>query len=50
MLREVDIPVLIPKPDGTYEEMDLPSLRRAASPGARGWQESLENLLNELEV
>lgn len=50
MLREVDIPVLIPKPDGTYEDMNLPSLRRATSPGARGWRESMESLLDEMGI
>jgi mannosyl-3-phosphoglycerate phosphatase len=47
MLEEVDIPVLIPHPDGTYEKMTLPNLRRAVSPGSRGWQESMDALLDE---
>lgn len=50
MLEEVDIPVLIPRPDRTYEEIDLHNLRRAISPGSKGWQESLEHLLDEMGV
>lgn len=50
MLQEVDIPVLIPHPDGTYEENDLPCLRKATFPGSRGWHESLDALLNEMGV
>jgi mannosyl-3-phosphoglycerate phosphatase len=37
MLAEVDIAVLIPHPDGSYEPLSLPSLRRAALPGSAGW-------------
>jgi len=37
MLAEVDIPVLIPHPDMTYEPLTLPRLRRAAMPGSAGW-------------
>ena len=48
MLEEVDIPVLIPRPDGTYAETNLRNLRRAISPGSKGWQETLEHLLNEM--
>lgn len=48
MFEKVDIPVLIPRPDGTYEEMNLPNLRRAISPGSKGWQESLDHLLDEM--
>jgi mannosyl-3-phosphoglycerate phosphatase len=50
MLEEVDIPVLIPRLDGTYEEIDLPNLRRAIFHGSIGWQVSLEHLLDEMGV
>jgi mannosyl-3-phosphoglycerate phosphatase len=47
MLEVVDIPVLIPKPDGCYEKMDLPGLLRAPSPGSRGWGSVVKAILNE---
>lgn len=50
VLEEVDIPVLIPRPDGTYEEMNLPNLRRAIFPGSKGWQQSIERVLDEVGV
>jgi mannosyl-3-phosphoglycerate phosphatase len=50
MLQEVDIPVLIPHPNGSYEEIDLPNLTRATFPGSRGWHESLDALLDETAV
>ena len=37
MLAEVDIPVLIPHPDMTYEPLSIPNLRRAELPGSAGW-------------
>lgn len=49
MLQAVDIPVLIPKPDGSYENMTLPGLRRASSPGSRGWGKSVSAILDEFE-
>ncbi|MEW6665448.1 MAG: HAD-IIB family hydrolase [Thermodesulfobacteriota bacterium] len=48
MLREVDVPVLIPLPDGSYENINLPGLRKATFPGSKGWQESVERLLDEV--
>ena len=49
MLKEVDIPVLIPRPDGTYEEINLPGLTRAIYPGSRGWHKSMEQLLDKMK-
>ena len=37
MLKAVDIPVLIPKPDGSFENLTLPGLQKAPYPGSRGW-------------
>jgi mannosyl-3-phosphoglycerate phosphatase len=48
MLKSVDIPILIPHADGTYEEIDLPNLTRADHPGSRGWNETILNELNRL--
>ena len=45
MLKCVDIPILIPHPDGTYEDVDLPNLRKANRPGSRGWNEMVMELL-----
>ncbi|MBW2467240.1 MAG: HAD-IIB family hydrolase [Deltaproteobacteria bacterium] len=49
MLRIVDIPVLIPKPDGSYVNMHLDGLRKAPHPGSKGWGESIMATLEELE-
>lgn len=49
MLREVDIPVLIPHPERGYLNCALPGMIRAREPGSRGWNETVERLLNQLE-
>src|SRR5262249_31147373 len=44
MLRLVDRPILIPKPDGTFDEdvtKAIPKLARARKPGPPGWSTSL---------
>jgi mannosyl-3-phosphoglycerate phosphatase len=48
MLQSVDIPILIPHPDGTYEDLDLTGLRRACHPGSRGWNDTTLELLGSL--
>ncbi len=45
MLSRVSIPILIPHPDGSYEDIALPNLRRAKHPGSRGWNEAVEAIL-----
>ena len=40
LLKAVNIPILIPQEDGTFEELDLPGLIRAPHPGSRGWNEA----------
>jgi mannosyl-3-phosphoglycerate phosphatase len=50
MLRVVDIPVLVPKPDGGFENMDLPGLRKAPYPGSRGWAAAITGILHELQL
>ncbi|MEW6595153.1 MAG: HAD-IIB family hydrolase [Thermodesulfobacteriota bacterium] len=49
MLAAVDIPVLIPHPDGQFEPLALPGLRRAPAPGSQGWGTMIHQLLDELE-
>jgi mannosyl-3-phosphoglycerate phosphatase len=46
MLRQVDIPILIPNRDGRFEDFTLPHLIRAPYPGSRGWNEVMCSLLN----
>lgn len=49
MLENVDIPVLIPHPDGSYEEIDIANLIRAVHPGSKGWNEAMERILDDFE-
>jgi mannosyl-3-phosphoglycerate phosphatase len=49
MLENVDIPVLIPHPDGSYEKIDFANLTRAAYPGSTGWSEAIERILDDFE-
>jgi mannosyl-3-phosphoglycerate phosphatase len=48
LLAAVDIPVLIPHPDGKYEKIKLSKLIKAPFPGSRGWNEAVERVLDEL--
>lgn len=50
MLQEVDIPVLIPHPEGDYSDIHLPGLVKAEAPGARGWNDVVERILNGLKA
>ena len=47
MFTQVDIPVLIPRPDGTRLNLRLPRLVVAHSPGCRGWNAAMEDILDE---
>lgn len=49
MLEHVDIPVLISHADGRFEDVDLPNLTRADSPGSKGWNEAVEGILDDFE-
>ena len=49
MLRVVDIPVLIPKINKQYEEINLPGLIKADYPGSRGWNQVVWRILDEYE-
>ncbi|MFZ5571009.1 MAG: HAD-IIB family hydrolase [Thermodesulfobacteriota bacterium] len=48
LLRSVDIPVLIPHPDGTYEAFNLSRLIKAPYHGSKGWNAVMLALLPEL--
>jgi len=47
MLEEVDIPVLLPRPGKGYLDIQLPGMIRAKEPGAKGWNDVVQMLLNE---
>jgi mannosyl-3-phosphoglycerate phosphatase len=49
MLERVDIPILIPHPDGSYEKLDVPNTRKARHPGSSGWSETILDVLNTIE-
>lgn len=49
MLENVDIPVLIPHPDFSYEQVDVENLIRAVHPGSRGWNQAMESVLDDFE-
>ena len=48
MLRQVDIPVLIPRPRHGFLDIQMPGLVRAAEPGARGWNGAVGSILTNL--
>jgi mannosyl-3-phosphoglycerate phosphatase len=48
MLSAVDLPVLMPHPDGRYEDFTLPKLLKAPGPGSRGWNEAVKGILDAL--
>ena len=50
MLKTVDIPVLIPKPDGSYENLELPGLRKPPYPGSRGWGTAVMSILDDYQL
>lgn len=49
MLSQVDIPVLIPHPDGSIEDFTLPNLVCASLPGSIGWNRAVSALLSSLD-
>jgi mannosyl-3-phosphoglycerate phosphatase len=50
MLKVVDIPVLIPKPDGHFASMDVQGLRKAPYPGSRGWGAAITKILDDFQI
>jgi len=49
MLKCVDIPILLPRFDGSYEHIDLANIIKADHPGSRGWNDTILSVLNRLE-
>jgi mannosyl-3-phosphoglycerate phosphatase len=49
LLKNVDIPILLPHPDGSYEDVHLFNLKKASSPGSRGWNDAMLDTLSHLE-
>jgi mannosyl-3-phosphoglycerate phosphatase len=47
MLEVVDIPVVVPKPDGNYAALDVAGIRKAPWPGSRGWGAAVTAILDE---
>ncbi|MCH8475293.1 MAG: HAD-IIB family hydrolase [Opitutales bacterium] len=45
LLESVDFPVLVAKPDGTHEPVDLEPLHRNEKPGPHGWAATIETWL-----
>jgi mannosyl-3-phosphoglycerate phosphatase len=47
MLLSVDIPLLVQEPDGGWEEMNVPNLRRVEGIGPEGWARAVEEIVLE---
>lgn len=50
MLRVVDRPFLVQRPDGTWESVDVPGLVPIPAPGPEGWRMAVEQLLAQLAI
>jgi mannosyl-3-phosphoglycerate phosphatase len=50
MLEQVDIPVLIPRPEKGCLNICLPGLIRAKEEGAKGWNDVVQRILDEMTV
>jgi mannosyl-3-phosphoglycerate phosphatase len=48
MLQSVDLPILIPRPDGSYEDVEVAGLRKPPHPGSRGWNDMVLETLEAL--
>jgi mannosyl-3-phosphoglycerate phosphatase len=49
MLENVDIPILIPHPDGSFEKIDRFNPIKADRPGSAGWNDATLKALDSLE-
>jgi mannosyl-3-phosphoglycerate phosphatase len=47
MLSAVDIPILVQKPGGTWEEIDIPHLRRVEGIGPEGWARAVVEIIEQ---
>ncbi len=45
MLKAVNIPALVQKPDHSWEEIDLPNLYKAKGVGPQGWSRAIHELI-----
>ena len=45
LLRAVDLPVLVQKPDGSWEALKIPGLKLVEGIGPRGWRRAVEELI-----
>lgn len=50
MLRAVERPFLVQRPDGSWESVDVPGLVPVPAPGPEGWRMAIEQLLTQLAV
>jgi mannosyl-3-phosphoglycerate phosphatase len=50
MLSVVDIPVLVQKPGGDWEKIDVPNLRYAEGIGPEGWARAIEELIRVYDI
>lgn len=46
MLQYADLPILIPRPNGSYAAISLPRLIKAPYPGPKGWNAALKELFD----
>jgi mannosyl-3-phosphoglycerate phosphatase len=47
MLSAVDVPVLVQKPGGIWEEIDIPHLRKVEGIGPEGWAKAVKEILEQ---
>jgi mannosyl-3-phosphoglycerate phosphatase len=50
LLAVVDTPVLVQKPQGGWEKMDLPNLRLVEGIGPVGWKQALDDIMGSLRL
>ena len=50
MLSAVDIPILVQKPGGWWEEVDLPRLKRVRGVGPGGWSQAIKELIDNIST
>lgn len=50
MLRQADYPVIVQRPDGSYEAMEVKGLVRAAGAGPEGWNRAVLGILATLKA
>ncbi len=50
MLKKVDIPVLIKKINGSYENVQIPDVIKAPYPGSKGWNVAVNYILDKYKI